>query len=460
MGGLQRERRPPVETTLSPLRQALREGDTLALQKILEEIHPQDLLALWDELEGEHRYVVLTLLPKDRAAEVFSHLGPEEQAEYLKTLPPWRVQELLEELSLDDLADALQAVEEEDPELFRRLKEALDPETRAEVEELTQYEEDEAGGLMTPEYVAVREGMTVEEVIRFLRRAAPDAETIYYIYVVDEVGRLKGVLSLRDLIVADPRTKVAEIMNPKVVFARTDTDQEEVARLMADYDFTVLPVVDEEGVLVGIVTVDDVLDVIEEEATEDIHRLAAVDVPDLVYSQASPIALWLARVRWLVILILTGMVTSSILQGFENLLEAATALAFYVPVLLGTGGNTGNQSATLIIRALATRDLDLRDWRRVLFKESLVGSLLGLTLAMLLLGKVFLDGHAPLAPAVGLALFLLVLFANLVGAMLPVVLRRLGVDPALVSNPLVATLSDISGLLIYLSVARLLLNLG
>nr|WP_279232491.1 magnesium transporter [Thermus neutrinimicus] len=442
------------------MRQALQEGDTLKLQRLLEEIHPQDLLAVWDDLEGEHRYVVLTLLPKERAAEVFANLPAEEEAEYLKTLPPWRVQELLEELSLDDLADALQAVEEEDPELFRRLKEALDPETRAEVEELTQYEEDEAGGLMTPEYVAVREGMTVEEVIRFLRRAAPDAETIYYIYVVDEGGRLRGVLSLRDLIVADPKTKVAEIMNPKVVFVRTDTDQEEVARLMADYDFTVLPVVDEEGVLVGIVTVDDVLDVLEQEATEDIHRLAAVDVPDLVYSQASPIALWLARVRWLVILILTGMITSSILQGFESLLEAATALAFYVPVLLGTGGNTGNQSATLIIRALATRDLDLRDWRRILLKEGMVGSLLGLTLALLLLGKVFLDGNAFLAPVVGLALFLLVLFANLVGAMLPVVLRRLGVDPALVSNPLVATLSDISGLLIYLSVARLLLNLG
>ncbi|WP_420804981.1 magnesium transporter [Thermus scotoductus] len=446
--------------TLSPLRQALQEGDTLKLRKLLEETHPQDLLAVWDDLEGEHRYVVLTLLPKERAAEVFANLPAEEQAEYLKTLPPWRVRELLEELSLDDLADALQAVEEEDPDLVHRLKEALDPETRAEVEELTQYEEDEAGGLMTPEYVAVREGMTVEEVIRFLRRAAPDAETIYYIYVVDEAGRLKGVLSLRDLIVADPKTKVAEIMNPKVVFARTDTDQEEVARLMADYDFTVLPVVDEDGVLVGIVTVDDVLDVLEEEATEDIHRMAAVDVPDLVYSQASPIALWMARVRWLVILILTGMVTSSILQGFENLLEAATALAFYVPVLLGTGGNTGNQSATLIIRALATRDLDLRDWRRVLTKEALVGSLLGLTLAALLVGKVFLDGHAALAPVVALALFLLVLFANLVGAMLPVVLRRLGVDPALVSNPLVATLSDISGLLIYLSVARLLLELG
>ncbi|GLV48300.1 magnesium transporter MgtE [Thermus sp. LT1-2-5] len=449
-----------METTLSPLFQALEDGDTLKLKSLLEEVHPQDLLALWDELKGEHRYVLLTLLPKDKAADVFSNLSPEAQAEYLKTLPPWRTQELLEELSLDDLADALQAVEEEDPELSRKLKEALDPKTRAEVEELTQYEEDEAGGLMTPEYVAVREGMTVEEVLRFLRRAAPDAETVYYLYVVDEAGRLKGVLSLRDLIVADPRTRVREIMNPKVIHVRTDTDQEEVARLMADYDFTVLPVVDEEGRLVGIVTVDDVLDVLEEEATEDIHRLAAVDVPDLVYSQASPLTLWLARVRWLVILILTGMVTSSILQGFENLLEAVTALAFYVPVLLGTGGNTGNQSATLIIRALATRDLDLKDWRKVFLKEGVVGSLLGLTLALLLLGKVVLDGHAALAPVVGLALFLLVLFANLVGAMLPVVLRRFGVDPALVSNPLVATLSDISGLLIYLTVARLLLNLG
>ncbi|MGC8968220.1 MAG: magnesium transporter [Thermus sp.] len=447
-----------METTLSPLLQALEEGDTLTLKRLLEDVHPQDLLSLWDELKGEHRYVLLTLLPKDKAAEVFANLPPEAQAEYLKTLPPWRVRELLEELSLDDLADALQAVEEEDPGLARKLKEALDPETRAEVEELTRYEEDEAGGLMTPEYVAVREGMTVEEVLRFLRRAAPDAETIYYLYVVDEKGRLKGVLSLRDLIVADPRTKVAEILNPKVVYVRTDTDQEEVARLMADYDFTVLPVVDEEGRLVGIVTVDDVLDVLEAEATEDIHKLGAVDVPDLVYSQASPVALWLARVRWLVILILTGMITSSILQRFENVLEAVTALAFYVPVLLGTGGNTGNQSATLIIRALATRDLDLKDWRRVFLKEVGVGLLLGLTLSLLLLGKVYWDGHPLLLPVVGVSLVLTVFFANLVGALLPFLLRRLGVDPALVSNPLVATLSDVTGLLIYLSVARLLLE--
>lgn len=447
------------EHLLTTIRSALAEGETGKLREVLEEARVQEILEIFDELPGEERYILFTLLSKDKAAQTFSELSPELQAEYLKTLPPWRVQEILEELSLDDLADALQAVEEEDPELARRLKAYLDPKTRAEVEALTRYEEDEAGGLMTPEYVAVRASMTVDEVLRFLRRAAPDAETIYYLYVVDDEGRLIGVLSLRDLIVADPKTRVKEIMNPDVVHVRTDTDQEEVARLMADYDFTVLPVVDEEGRLAGIVTIDDVVDVLEEEATEDIHKLAAVDVPDLVYSKAGPFELWLARLRWLVILILTGMVTSSILQGFASVLEAATALAFYLPVLLGTGGNTGNQSATLIIRALATRDLEAKDWKAILFKESLVGSLLGGSLALLLGGKVALDGHAALLPVVGLALFLLVLFANLVGAMFPLILRRFGVDPALVSNPLIATLSDVLGLLIYLFVARLILHL-
>ncbi|MGQ9510564.1 MAG: magnesium transporter [Thermaceae bacterium] len=446
------------EEFLTQIQQGLAEGDVKRIRELLEEARIQEILEAFESLPGEKRYVLFTLLSKEKAAQVFAELPIEVQAEYLRALPPWRIQEILEELSLDDLTDALQAVEEEDPTLAQRLKGFLDPKTRAEVETLTRYEEDEAGGLMTLEYVAVRASMTVEEVLRFLRRAAPDAETIYYLYVVDEEGRLIGVLSLRDLIVADPKTRVKEILNPDVVYVRTDTDQEEVARLMADYDFTVLPVVDEEGRLVGIVTVDDVMDVLEEEATEDIHKLGAVDVPDLVYSQASPIRLWMARLRWLVILILTGMVTSSILRGFESVLAASTALAFYLPVLLGTGGNTGNQSATLIIRALATRDLDPKDWKKVLLKESLVGSLLGGSLALLLTGKVLLDGQTALIPVVGLALFLLVLLANLVGAFLPLILRRFGVDPALVSNPLIATLSDVLGLLVYLSLARVILS--
>uniref|UniRef100_UPI00257F43B3 magnesium transporter n=1 Tax=Oceanithermus sp. TaxID=2268145 RepID=UPI00257F43B3 len=298
------------------------------------------------------------------------------------------------------------------------------------------------------------------EVLQFLRRAAPDAETVYYLYVLDDEGHLVGVLSLRDLIVADPSMRVAEIMNPDVIHVTTGTDQEEVARVMADYDLTVVPVTDDAGRLVGIVTIDDVIDVLEEEATEDIHRLGAVDAPELVYSRSSPWELWSARARWLVILIVTGMFTSTILAGFSSVLEATTALAFYIPVLLGTGGNTGNQSSTLIVRALATRDIDLSDWPHVLFKELGVGVLLGLTLSALIALKVALDGFLGVTPVVALALFLLVIVANLAGALLPIALEKLGLDPALISNPLIATISDVSGLVIYLSVARVLLGTG
>ena len=448
------------ENLLDELVRALHKGDVPLIQRIGDRIHPAEILEHWDEFSGEHQYVLLTYLDPGLAAQIISELDPEDQAEFLETLPPWRVRQILEELDPDDLTDALQAIEEEDPKLAQTIKSWLDPETRAEVEALSKYDEDDAGGLMTPEYVAVRAGMTVDEVLQFLRRAAPDAETVYYLYVVDDEGHLVGVLSLRDLIVADPSMRVAEIMNPNVIHVTTETDQEEVARIMADYDLTVLPVSDAEGRLVGIVTIDDVIDVLEEEATEDIHRLGAVDAPELVYSRSSVLELWSARARWLVILIFTGMFTSTILAGFSSVLEATTALAFYIPVLLGTGGNTGNQSSTLIVRALATRDIAPGDWPRVLFKELGVGVLLGLTLSALIAIKVAIDGFLGVTPVVALALFLLVIVANLAGALLPIALEKLGLDPALISNPLIATVSDVSGLVIYLSVAKVLLGVG
>ncbi len=444
---------------LDRIREALELGDLTELERLAALVPVHELLEGWDALPGEHQYVLLTVLPPAKAAEILAQLEPETQLEFLETLPRFQVRGILAELDPDDLTDLLQAAHAEKPELFAELIELLDPETRAQVHRLLAYEEDEAGGLMTPEYVAVRAGMTVEEVLEFLRRAAPDAETIYYIYVVDDAGRLIGVLSLRDLIVADPATRVKEIMNENVVFVTTGTDQEEVARLMADYDFTVLPVVDEDQRLVGIVTIDDVIDVLEEEATEDIYRLGAVEAPELVYSRSGVLELWSARVRWLVILILTGMVTSTILGRFESVLKAATALAFYLPVLLGTGGNSGSQAATIIVRALGTRDVEIKDWPRILFKELGVGTLLGLTLSALIAAKVALDGQFGITPAVAVSLFLLVVVANLAGSLLPLLLARLGIDPALISNPLIATVSDISGLLIYLSVAQLLLGL-
>lgn len=448
-----------VQAGWQALQEALAEGDARLVRQALGELYPQELLDHWDELSREHRFTVLTLLPPEEAAEVFSHLEEDEQAELLKALPPWRVKELLGELSLDDLTDALQAVEEENPQQAEALLDQLDPETRAEVEELSEYEEDEAGGLMTPEYIALRDSMTVDEVFRFLRRAAHDAEQVYYLYVVDAANRLEGVVSLRDLIVADPKTKVREIMNPDVVRVRTDTDQEEVARLMADYNFTVLPVVDEEGVLSGIITIDDVVDVIQEEATEDIYRLGAVESPELVYSRSSVWDLWSARVRWLVILIVGAMFSSSILESFQNTLQAVTALTFYITILLGAGGNTGNQSSTLIVRALATGDVRGRDWWRILLKELSVGAMLGITLAILLSIKVLIDGHGEILLVVAASLAVLMTVTNILGALLPIGIKKIGLDPALISNPLIATLSDITGLMIYLSMARWLLHL-
>lgn len=448
-----------VQAGWQALQEALAEGDARLVRQALGELYPQELLDHWDELSREHRFTVLTLLPPEEAAEVFSHLEEDEQAELLKALPPWRVKELLGELSLDDLTDALQAVEEENPQQAEALLDQLDPETRAEVEELSEYEEDEAGGLMTPEYIALRDSMTVDEVFRFLRRAAPDAEQVYYLYVVDAANRLEGVVSLRDLIVADPKTKVREIMNPDVVRVRTDTDQEEVARLMADYNFTVLPVVDEEGALSGIITIDDVVDVIQEEATEDIYRLGAVESPELVYSRSSVWDLWSARVRWLVILIVGAMFSSSILESFQNTLQAVIALTFYITILLGAGGNTGNQSSTLIVRALATGDVRGRDWWRILLKELSVGAMLGITLAILLSIKVLIDGHGEILLVVAASLAVLMTVTNILGALLPIGIKKIGLDPALISNPLIATLSDITGLMIYLSMARWLLHL-
>jgi magnesium transporter len=444
---------------IQALQHALAESDAVAVKAALEELYAPEIIDNWAEFAPEHRLVILTLLPAGEAAEVFSHLEEDEQTALLEALPRWRVKELLGELHLDDLTDTLQAVEEEDPELAEEIKAELDPQTRAEVEELSEYEEDEAGGLMTSEYIALRDSMSVEEVLRFLRRAAPDAEQVYYLYVVDAAGRLEGVVSLRDLIVADPKTRVREIMNPDVKFVRTDTDQEVVARMMADYNFQALPVVDENGVLSGIITIDDVVDVIEEEATEDIYRLGAVESPELVYSRSTVWELWSARVRWLVVLIVGGMFSSTILEGFEATLSAVTALTFYLTILLGAGGNTGNQSSTLIVRALATGDVRGRDWWRILFKELGVGVLLGLTLAVVLSVKVVIDGHAEILPVLALSLLTLMTVTNIIGALLPIGIKKIGLDPALISNPLIATLSDLTGLLIYLGMAKWLLKL-
>jgi magnesium transporter len=426
----------------------------------LAELRPQELLELWDELDPAQRAVLVAKLPTENAAELVSNLSEEEQSGLLELLRPVEARAVLEELDPDDLADALQALEEHDPEHAVAVKSLLGADVLAVAEALASYEEEAAGGLMTPEFVSLTASMTVEKALDFLRRASPDAETIYYLYVVDADRRLKGVLSLRELIVASPATRIGEIMDLDVVRVTTGTDQEEVARIIADYDLSVLPVVDEEDRLVGIVTVDDVLDVVELEATEDIHRLGAAPV-DVDYARARPWLLFRKRVPWLVLLVVSMTLTFNVISHFEDVLAEVVILAAFIPLLIGTGGNVGAQVATLVVRALATRDLEPRDYLRILYKEVGTGLMLGGAFGVFIMGYVMLFQPEPrIAVALGITMLLIALTANLVGASLPFLFRRLGIDPALTSSPGITTVMDVVGLLIYFHVVIWVLRLA
>jgi magnesium transporter len=434
------------------LQEALASPDPEALARFLADVRPQPLLDGWYELDPRERERILGTLDPEVGAELLANLSAEEQPELLQGLTAPRAAQVLEELSPDDLADTLQALDAFDREHSDEVKGLLDPETLAVAEALTGYDEEEAGGLMTPEFISVRATMTGAQVLAFLRRAAPAAETIYYLYVVDAEGRLKGVLSLRQLIVSEPETRVEEMMNPDVVHIGTDTDQEEVARIMADYDFSVLPVLDDGGRLVGIVTVDDVLDVVTEEATEDIHRMGAAPI-DIDYVRANPWLLFRKRASWLILLVVSMTLTFNVINHYEDIIAEVVILAAFIPLLIGTGGNVGAQVATLVVRALATRELELKDYFQVFWKELKTGILLGLAFGIFMTGYVLMFRAEPrIAVALGITMVLIALCANLVGASLPFLFRKMGIDPALTSSPGITTVMDVLGLLIYFRV--------
>ena len=437
---------------LEELRRAIASNDISALSPSLEDLRAQQLLDVWSDLLPDERRQALGAISPEKAAGLVSNLSEEEQIELLPPLPLPLLAEVLEELSPDDLADTLQALEARDPIQVQAVRSLLSAETLAVADALVEYNEEEAGGLMTPEFVSVRASMTSGQVLDFLRRVHPEAETIYYLYVVDRENRLTGVLSLRDLIVSAPDTRVKDIMDADVVRTQTDTDQEDVARLIADYDFSVLPVVDVEGRLVGIVTVDDVLDVVEEEATEDIHRLGAAPI-DIDYVRANPWLLFRKRASWLVLLVVSMTLTFNVIAYYETIIEEVVILAAFIPLLIGTGGNVGSQVATLVVRALATRELELHDYLKVLIKEIGTGMLLGVAFGLFMtLYVLFFRAEPRIAVALGITMVLISFTANLVGASLPFLFRRMGIDPALTSSPGITTVMDVLGLLIYFRV--------
>ena len=428
----------------------------------------QELAEAWWLLDTPERIAGFRLLEPADAEEFFFDLPTPDQADLLLslTVPERRI--WLRLLPPDDAADLIQETDEDERPAMLGL---LDEATRREVTALLAYEEDEAGGLMSSRYTRVRPDMTVDEAISYLRKQAQgrvDVETLYYVYVLDSAQLLLGVLSFRELFAAPGNRTVREVMNTDdLVSVPEEMDQEAVARLFAEYDVFALPVVDAQGRMKGIVTVDDIVDVVEEEATEDIQKYGGMEALDEPYLRISFGALVRKRAPWLCVLFFGGMFTATAVARFETFITTIAGLAVFMPLVIASGGNSGSQASTLVIRAMTVGEVRLRDWWRVARREIAVGIVLGLILAALGFGRVWiagLIGHPDNAQTIlfgvtiAISLVGVVLFGTLVGSMLPLLLHRLGFDPASASAPLVSTLVDVNGLLIYFTLATWLLE--
>lgn len=445
-----------LDDVLSQLRVALEQNDITSAVTLLEALRAPDQAELFAELHDEDQRALLPAMAPVAAADIVEELDNDEAAELMATLPTNTVIRIVDEMEPDEAADLLGDLQS--PQAQAVLAGLEDPH---EIRPLLLHPDDSAGGLMTSAFLALRRRMTAADALLAVRTWKPDLETLYALFVVDRYGRLCGVIELPRLLVADDNTLIGALMDPESLSVSAGTDQEEVARIMAHYDLVALPVVDDLGVLVGVITIDDVVDVMEEEATEDIHRLAATEPLDRPYLDTGILTVARKRVGWLMMLFLTGTLTGSVLRLFEHELQVVVALAYFVPLLIGTGGNAGSQTTSTIIRALAVGDIDRRRALRALWHELRVGLLLGLCMAIaaFVRAQMWHTGTA-VALTASLAIFAIVVWANSLGSVLPLIVERLGIDPTVVSGPAMSTLVDATGLLIYFGIARLILVMG
>ena len=423
-----------------------------------------DLREVWAILSSDERVEGFRSLPREDAEEFFEALGARARAIILVGSPASERRAWLRTLPPDDCADVLQEVE---PEERAELLALVDSPARVEVIALLAYAEDQAGGLMSPRAARVRPTMTVEEAISYLRRQVnQELETIYYVYAVDADQRLRGVVSLRQLFMAHSGKRVEEVMETEVISVPADLDQESVARIIASHDLLAVPVVDDQGRMKGIVTVDDIVDVVQEEATEDIQKMGGMEALDAPYLQTSLVSIVRKRAGWLSLLLIGGMLTTSAMARFQDYIETAVVLGIFVPLIISSGGNSGSQASTLVIRAMALGEVRPADWWLILRRELFIGFALGLVLFIVALMRVLLwgtfgvygDHYVMIAFAVAISVIGCTTCGTLAGAMLPFVLRKLGADPASASAPFVATLVDVSGILIYFGIANLVLK--
>ncbi|CAM3366352.1 magnesium transporter [Halomonas lysinitropha] len=454
-----------LDDTAEPYRTALlaalEEEDTERLGRLLRELRSADIGEIVEDAleEDEHGLEValalLDSLPLERRANVLGYLPGEEQRVIAEAMADKALLLLLEEMGSDERTDLFKVLDENRREaLLRRMAHR----EREELKRLASYEEGTAGAIMTADYVSIPTGMTVSRALMRVRQTAPDAETVYQLYIVDAGGRLAGTLSLRQLMVSPPGALIDDLMIKDVISVGVDEAQEEVARTVARYDLLALPVVDADRRLVGIVTHDDAMDVVESEATEDIHKGMSIGALEDGVSRVPLWSLYRKRVTWLVLLVFGNLFSGAGIAYFEETIAAQVALVFFLPLLIGSGGNAGAQAATLMVRGIATGDVGVKDWGRMLGRELLVAGSLGLTMALAVAPIGVIRGGEAVAMVVAVSMICIVLFGSLLGMCLPFVLDRLGWDPATASAPLVTTVIDASGVVIYFSFATLMLS--
>jgi magnesium transporter len=446
-----------VDDALTQISQYLRENRVEKAISLLESLRPPDQADVFEELDEEHQTQLLPRLDVESSADILEEMEDEEAAELATRLQAEALAPILDEMESDEAADLLGDLPlEQVRDILARMKDA------AAVRPLLIHADESAGGLMTSEFPALRRRQTVAAALACLKAWAPEEEPgsqrAYYLYVVDEQQRLQGVVSLLDLITADPWKHVGDIMDPDPISVQAGADQEECARLMSRYDLISLPVVNGENRLIGIITADDLVDVLEEETTEDIQRLGGAQPLHRPYLSVGVLRMVWKRVGWLLLLFLTGTITGTVMRWFEGDLQTVVALTYFVPLLIGTGGNAGAQTTSTIIRALAIGDIDLRDALRVLWHEFRTGLLLGLLMGAFAYIRAVTWGTGPLLGiSVCLSIWSIVLWSVSVGSVLPLAAARLRIDPTVISGPAMSTLVDATGLLIYLSIARAIL---
>ena len=441
----------------SQLELLLQSGNLEGAKSLLIPVQPVDIAEAIEGLPESSQLIAFRLLSKAEAIEVYEYLNTDVQQALIQEFKRQEVLDIVDKMSPDDRAKMF---DELPAKIVRRLLSQLSPKERQATATLLGYGDDTAGRIMTPEYISLKESLTVGQTLERIRSLSNASEVVYYLYVTDSSRQLTGIVSLRDLVIAAPDTTLAEIMIRDVVFVHTDTDQEEVARTIQRYDIVAVPVVDSEERLVGVVTVDDVIDIIEQEATEDIYALGGVQSDGDNYFQTNLLTVARRRVVWLFVLLITNTVTGAIIRLNESLLQEVVILAAFIPLLTGTGGNVGAQSSTVVIRGLNTEEIQNMGAGKVIFREAAAGILLGLILGVVAtIWAYFLQGSIQVAISVGISLVAIALLASVAGSALPFLFRSLKLDPALMSAPFITTAVDVLGVLIYFNIARTILGL-